>query len=141
MLALNHPFQSRKIESGSSADKWRRRLRPRKNRNDNAMVNVIVALIASMLFAPKAEAKICVETKEDVFLCTDDMAKARLEAMRRKDDEPVRFAKHLDLGVEQRNDGKPHEQEAVRAHMEKVEMYFQTVVFANGKYDDIRDQW
>lgn len=110
------------------------------------MIHVIVALIALMLFTrigttPKAQAKICVETEENVFLCTDDMAKARISAMKRKDDEPVRFAKHLDLGVEQRNDGKPDEQKAVRAHMDRVEMYFQTVVFADSKYDDIRDQW
>ena len=66
-------------------------------------------MMASAANLPCTESKICVETDIDTFLCTDDMATARQRAMRRND-EPLRFAGlGLDLGVEQRNDGQPHQ--------------------------------
>jgi len=85
-----------------------------------------------------AESKICVQTDIDIFLCTDDMARARQQAMK-LNDEPVRFAGNIYLGVEQRNDGQ--QQRKVSEHMKKVEEYFETVVLADRRYDAARDKW
>ena len=101
------------------------------------------ARLLLMLFAakmPGAECEICVETDVDVFLCTNDMARARREAMKRNG-EPVRFAGSLDLGVEQRNDGEAYQQRKVSQHMKIVEEYFETVVLADRMYDGVRDRW
>ena len=97
--------------------------------------------MASAATLPCTESKICVETDIDIFLCTDDMATARQKAMKRIG-EPLRFAGlGLDLGVEQRNDGEPHQQRKVSGHITKVKEYFETVVLAEQKYDDVRDRW
>lgn len=96
--------------------------------------------MASAANLPCTESKICVETDIDTFLCTDDMATARQRAMQRND-EPLRFAGlGLDLGVEQRNDGQPHQQKKISEHITKVKEYFETVVLAEQKYDDVRDR-
>ena len=97
-------------------------------------------LMVSAGAIPCAKSEICVETDVNVFLCTKDMARARREAMKRND-EPVRFASNLDLGVEQRNDGEAHQQRKVSQHMKKVEEYFETIVLADRKYDGARDKW
>lgn len=89
---------------------------------------------------PCTKSEICVETDVNVFLCTNDMARARREAMKRNG-EPVRFASNLDLGVKQRNDGENHQQRKVSQHMKKVEEYFETIVLADRKYDGVRDKW
>lgn len=112
-----------------------------KNRRRFGPCGAAFLLMASAANLPCTESKICVETDIDIFLCTDDMATARQRAMRRND-EPLRFAGlGLDLGVEQRNDGQPHQQKKISEHITKVKEYFETVVLAEQKYDDVRDRW
>ena len=107
---------------------------------NNRRFEVTALLMVSAGAIPCAKSEICVETDVNVFLCTKDMARARREAMKRND-EPVRFASNLDLGVEQRNDGEAHQQRKVSQHMKKVEEYFETIVLADRKYDGARDKW
>lgn len=93
-----------------------------------------------VLFAPRVDSKVCVETDVNQFLCTDDVALARRSAMQ-KDDGPARFAStKLDFGMEQRNDGSPDQRRKVSEVLENMELYFQTEVLAKPDYDGLRDQ-
>lgn len=108
--------------------------------NKRRFERTALLLMVSAGAIPCAKSEICVETDVNVFLCTNDMARARREAMKRNG-EPVRFASNLDLGVEQRNDGEGHQRRKVSQHMKKVEEYFETIVLADRKYDGVRDKW
>jgi len=81
--------------------------------------------------------KICVETDENAFLCTDDAAKARSAAIKGGNDDY--FNHVVDYGVTQKTDGTNDEQRAMREVIHKMKIYFRDDVFAKSSFDDVRE--
>jgi hypothetical protein len=99
-----------------------------------------MVLLGLSLSLNSVEAKICVETATDVFLCTDDVAKARAAVSRENGGSARMSSANYDYGVAQQNNGNEKETKAVREALEKMEEYFQSEVLPKSEYDDVREK-
>ncbi len=98
-------------------------------------------LIATTNYAVLTEAKMCVATEEDRYLCTDDAAKANAYRMKSGGGSPEDFFDIRDLGVEQTVSGTKEETDAVKRTLEKMKEYYLHEVIAKPEYNNVRHLW
>jgi hypothetical protein len=106
---------------------------------------IIIGILTqlALVFTTKngiVEAKICVATAQDRFLCTDDASKAKAYKWK---DAPYNGMDidSWDFGIEQEIGGTQEEKDGVAQVMKDMKEYFENEVFAKSEYDSVLGLW
>ena len=99
-----------------------------------------IILVFSSIVVVNVDAKTCVATGENRYLCTDDPAKARAHQWEHEPDNSLDF-ESLDLGEEQEIEGTQEEKDAVSKVMKAMRHYFESEVLVKGEYESVIGRW
>lgn len=100
------------------------------------LINAAIILVFSSIAIVNIDAKSCVATGKNRYLCTDDPAKARAHKWEHEPDNSLDF-ESLDLGEEQEIEGTQEEKDAVSKVITDMKNYFATEVLVKGEYDSV----
>lgn len=109
----------------------------------NLLIIIGILTQLALVFTTKntlVEAKICVATAQDRFLCTNDASKANAYKWKDAPNNGIDIDS-WDFGVEQEIGGTQEEKDGVAQVMKDMKEYFVNEVFAKSEYDTVLGLW